>query len=387
LVTKMSVEFGLVILGALAVHLFVRPLPIFRPFAPGHFVSTCWYMRPVTGIVAAAVALPWHIWVAMRDFRWIEGFYWVHNFGRAVTPMEDHGGSALLYYPIAIALGFAPWSVLLAPVFIGLFKRIRQSDPWRIGYILLACWIGVYVALFSLAGTKLPNYVVPAYPALALLTGCFVFHLRRATTAAAAWWAFVAMGVLATSGVAVAVGLPIAAHIHLPGDEWLGVVGLIPIVGATVCLWLFSRKKWRTGSICFASCAVVLTVALLAGVAQRIDRHQQIDVLVAEIFKRSDAPEIASFACLEPSWVFYSGRNIAHFSEKRRQDLRGFLAGGRDRFVITTDHHWERLRSTLPAGATVLAECPMFLKERRLFLIGRQDAILGTGSRDSDSPN
>jgi len=128
---KISLELGVLAFAVLGIHLLVKPLPILRPFAPVHFLRTCWFMRPVTAVVAVlAVALPWHVWVGVREYAWIEGFFLQHNLGRAAGVMEGHGGSALFYYPMAVMAGFFPWSVFFAPMLIGLVGRIRRRDSW-----------------------------------------------------------------------------------------------------------------------------------------------------------------------------------------------------------------------------------------------------------------
>ena len=47
------------------------------------------------------------------------------------------------------------------------------DSAWR-SLRFLACWAGLYVTFFTLAGTKLPSYVLPCYPALAVMTGKLV---------------------------------------------------------------------------------------------------------------------------------------------------------------------------------------------------------------------
>ena len=179
------------------------------------------------------------------------------------------------------------------------------------------------------------------------------------------------MGVLALTGLGLLIGLPIAASVYLPGEQWLGIVGLIPIAGAAVCYWLFRRDRARTATVCFAGCAVVLVIALVAGVAQRVDRHQRILVLVEAAFERSEEPRVASFACLEPSWVHYCRQNIHEFPGYETREAREFLESGPDRFLITSNESWEGLRPELPPDAAVIADCPRFMKDDRLLLIGR----------------
>ena len=92
-------------------------LALVRPFSPSHFLRTCWSMRPLTAImVILAVAGPWYAWVGWRtDGEFLRVFFWEHNLGRAAQPMEGHSGG-LWYYPVAILVGFFPWSVFAVPV-------------------------------------------------------------------------------------------------------------------------------------------------------------------------------------------------------------------------------------------------------------------------------
>ena len=87
-------------------------LSCLRPFAPLHFLRTCWSMRPLTAVaVVLAVAAPWYAWVGWRtDGEFLRVFFWDHNLGRAAQPMEGHSGGPW-FYPVAILVGFFPWSV------------------------------------------------------------------------------------------------------------------------------------------------------------------------------------------------------------------------------------------------------------------------------------
>ena len=363
-----------------------------RPFAPRHFLQTCWSMRPLTALAAAsAVALPWYLWVGLRtDGEFLRVFFLEHHLGRAASPMEGHRGS-LLYYPVAILVGFFPWSVFAAPTLIDAAARLRQDNPWRPGYVLASCWVGVWIALFSIAQTKLPSYVTPCYPALAMLTGCFIYHWRRGEAAASRWWPRLAFGSLALVGAAILIALPFVAERYLPGEGWLATVGLVPLVGAGIGLLLMETGRIRAASTAFAAMAVVFTTALFGFAVLCVDRHQQNQVLLAAIERYGQNPRVGALGRLEPSWVFYGGRPIVELSldpSERTNDSAGpgtrarswkrkprpsaseFFGDGNDRFIITTNREWERLRSQLPATATILAECPLFLKKQRLLLIG-----------------
>ena len=139
------------------------------------------------------VALPWYVWVGIdtkTDF--LQGFFMTHNVGRYLRPMENHGGP-IYYYLIVMAVGFAPWSAFLGLVVWQAFRDARflassrgeglsQGDANATRSLtatrFLACWIVVYLVFFSLSGTKLPNYILPIYAPLAILTARFLEQWR-----------------------------------------------------------------------------------------------------------------------------------------------------------------------------------------------------------------
>src|SRR5882724_9872217 len=196
-------------------------------------------MRPLTAIfAAAAVALPWYWAVGLAtDGEFLRGFFFEHNLGRATETMEHHGGT-VFFYPLAILVGFFPWSVFAVPLAIDTVLQLRRRDRLHAGYLLAVCWVGVYVVLFSLARTKLPSYVTPCYPALALLVGDYVDRWSRQSAAVAGRWLPVAFGCLALAGVAIAVAVPMASKLYLPGEEWVGLLGLTPLAGGVACIGL-----------------------------------------------------------------------------------------------------------------------------------------------------
>lgn len=352
---------------------------LLRPLEPLHFLTTCWHMRPLTAAFAvAAVALPWYCAVGLAtDGEFLRGFFFEHNLSRATGVMEGHRGS-ILFYPLAILVGFFPWSVFALPLAIDTVLQIRRRDRFHAGYVLAVCWIGVYVVLFSLARTKLPSYVTPCYPALALLVGDYVDRWSRSSAAVAGRWLPAAFACLALAGIAFAIGVPLAVQKHLPGEEWLGLIGLTPLAGGVACMGLAWVRNYRTAAGVFGATAVTLATLLFAVGADRADRHQANHLLLAAIEANSADPKIAAYKVLEPSWVFYGGRSIREISghspeaaQMARQQAVEFLTASHDRFVITTDARLRDFWTTLPPDVVLLARVPYFLKDEQLVLIGR----------------
>jgi 4-amino-4-deoxy-L-arabinose transferase-like glycosyltransferase len=349
-------------------------LAILRPFAPLHFLRTCWFMRPITALAAAlAVALPWYLWVGLRtDGAWIEEFFLVHNVGRAAQAMEGHDGP-IFYYLIALCVGFFPWSIFFGPTLIEAARKIKADHPWKPALIFVACWAGVYLGLFSLARTKLPNYITPAYPAVALLTGCFLARYRREPAWSPAVLPKIGLATLVLVGVGMLIGLPVAAHLYLPGEEWLGLIALVPLVGGILALRLHARSKPGRVVITVAVTSVLFVTALIGVAPVRVDRHRTDHALLDAIRARSDAPRIAALGCMEPSWVFYGRHPITELRRKDVTAAKDFLVAD-GAFLITTERLYEQIRSQLPEDARVLAKAQEFLNDGELLLVARHDA-------------
>ncbi|MCI0360432.1 MAG: glycosyltransferase family 39 protein [Planctomycetaceae bacterium] len=361
---------------------------ILRPFEPMNFLRTCWYMRPLTAIVAAAaVALPWYSAVHLATGgEWTAGFFWEHNVGRATQSMEGHGGGALWFYPVAILLGFFPWSCFAIPLAMDAGVQTRRRDGGNAGYVLAICWVAVYIGLFSIARTKLPSYITPCYPGLALLAGSYVDRASRDGAAIARWWLPLSFAVLAASGVAIAVAVPLVAKRYLPGEEWLGLLGLTPLAGGVACIGLAAIRNYRAAAIGFGGSAVALSTMIFAIGAPRADVHQTSHVLLRAAFERASDPQLASYKILEPSWVFYAGRPIEelpHGNSAVReatgpQQIVDHLTLHSEGFVIITDRSLADLAQNLPPHIGVVAETGRFLKDERLLLLGLIDPAMNS---------
>jgi 4-amino-4-deoxy-L-arabinose transferase-like glycosyltransferase len=345
-------------------------------------------MRPLTAIfAAAAVALPWYWAVGLATHgEFLRTFFLEHNLGRATGTMEHHSGT-IFFYPLTILVGFFPWSVFAVPLAIDTALQLRRRDRFHPGYLLAVCWIGVYVVLFSLARTKLPSYVTPCYPALALLVGDYIDRWSRQSAAVAGPWLTAAFACLALVGVAIAVAVPLIARRLLPGEEWLGLIGLIPLAGGVVCMGLTTVRSFQAAAATFALSATAFTATLFAIGTDRVDRHQQNHQLWQAIYSQSVQPQIASYRILEPSWVYYSESPIHEFTARNAaeswvaaEQASQFLIANHDAFLITTQQRVGEISALLPPDIRVIQSAPYFLKE------GQQLVVLGRLNHDFGPP-
>ena len=177
-----------------------------------------------------------------------------------LKPMDNHRGS-ILYYFFAIMVGYFPWSVITIPTVTNLVKRIRARDASSDAYVLLSCWIGVIVVFFSLASTKLPSYVLPAYPAIAILTACFIHRWIHETESVAKYVpnAMLGDGWAAVGIVLQLIGFRLLANWQVDGNSLvarfdiapsliaefprLAWLGLIPLMTALVAFYFSQQQR------------------------------------------------------------------------------------------------------------------------------------------------
>ncbi|OGS19787.1 MAG: hypothetical protein A3J83_02935 [Elusimicrobia bacterium RIFOXYA2_FULL_40_6] len=108
------------------------------------------------------ICLPWYIIVTVftkGDFA--KDFFLYHNIARFSSSFEGHSGN-IFYYVVVILFGFYPWSAFLPS---SIFRSIKKDR--KLFFILL--WAAVPFMFFTLAQTKLPNYIVPSFVPMSIL--------------------------------------------------------------------------------------------------------------------------------------------------------------------------------------------------------------------------
>ena len=131
--------------------------------------------RPYLGSLLAflAVTLPWNLlqsilnweqWSYYVDYNGISRFYELYE--------HDYGN---LFYLKVLWYGLGVWSI---PAIVSFVVAIPAALKRRKEYLLLVCWALSVLGVFFMAKTKLPWYLIPLHPAIAILLGAFIVRLR-----------------------------------------------------------------------------------------------------------------------------------------------------------------------------------------------------------------
>lgn len=354
-----------------------------RTMLPGKILYAMWKMRvPLGAVIVGAIALPWYVVVGQQtDGAWLEGFLGGHNVGRFVKPMENHRGP-FFYYPLVILLGTFPWSVFVPLAVWQLRCRLRAGTEWNPSYVFVACWAGVWVGFFSMAQTKLPNYILPAYPAVALFLGVFLYDWQREPGHILAGAFRNSCRVLAGIGAVLLIAMPIVASFFLPNESWLALIGCIPLFGGGVAYASSLRNDRRQAVRTLAITAVGLAVLIVGVAPPRVARYQDgpyFGTLVKGM-SADESPALATFDYFAPNLVFYLGRPVDRL--KKPEQITAFFAEHPHGYMLTRSDRLEDLRDELPRDITVLAQQRRFLRRHDLVLLGRTGTETALGAAE-----
>jgi 4-amino-4-deoxy-L-arabinose transferase-like glycosyltransferase len=124
--------------------------------------------HPVAITAFCVVALPWYLICSYRNPDFIHVFIFQHNFERYLTPLFQHKQPFWFFVPITL-LAILPWTpFLISAALEG--RRILRTNTWKNSPgFFFACWAVFPVLFFSLSQSKLPSYILPAIPPMALL--------------------------------------------------------------------------------------------------------------------------------------------------------------------------------------------------------------------------
>ncbi|MBL8837738.1 MAG: glycosyltransferase family 39 protein [Alphaproteobacteria bacterium] len=258
-------------------------------------------LAPLLGVpLMLAIVLPWVVAIAATT----GGQFFADAVGGDLVPklmggQESHGAPPGLYL-LLVAITFWPASLFVLPTLVhGWANRRRPAILFTLAW-LVPTWI-----VFELVPTKLPHYVLPAYPALALLTAAAVASGTEILRPRWAWTKYVwGGGVVLFGGALIAVPLVLGTGFNPAA------------VPAAAALWTGAYLVWRSqrdGDVWRSAWAALISAGVAVAIAFAFV-VPQLDTLwvsrrVAAALERlgpAEAPPV-SVGFHEPSLVFMLG--------------------------------------------------------------------------------
>ena len=318
-----ALAFGVLIKGPLIlVFVALTAIPLVIVDRSAQFMLR---LRPLPGLAwMLLLVLPWMMAIFVRSgsavlLASIEG-----NFlAKAGSVQETHWGPPGYYFAL-FWLTFFP-GAMLAPMAAGAVYKERFAPETR----FLIAWLVPSWLVLELMMTKLPHYILPLYPAIAIL---IAGAIERGTLSHNAWlrrspvWWFIL-----TSFAAIGI---VILHIvigHRAGfAAWPFLVGAVII--SLFAWWLFDVDGVVVSFLRAAFAAILLYVGLFGATFPAIENLFP-SRLVAQVVRwhGCEHPDIASSGFFEPSLVFLLGTDVNFGSGSAAAD---YLRHGECRFAI-----------------------------------------------------
>lgn len=330
--------------------------------------------RPLAGIaIAAAIAAPWFVlMIALHGRAFVNvalGYEVVARYLSPDFPGRDRG----FFYFWGVWLGDgAPWSLFVIPAAWWMFRARHTLLTGERRLLRLAgIWFATVLLVFSVSQYKLPHYILPLYPAMALIVGVFANAAVEGRVRPILWRVpgYVSAIALAACGILLWLLLERAFELTFPNGAY--VLPLLFAAGASVvtgfALPVFGRRPLETFS------ALAVTLALAYGVLcvyiapRELRRFQPIPDLAAAV--RQHVPDTEPLAVAgnygAPGLVFYARRGVRQLTD--REDLIAYLSGPGRRHCILPEAELEAVSPHVPRRFVEQAHASVFsVRMRRL---------------------
>jgi 4-amino-4-deoxy-L-arabinose transferase-like glycosyltransferase len=252
------------------------------------------------------------------------------------------------YYLYSFPLDFLPWT-LLAPLVVVAGRRVlgaEGSTPRAQAWRFLLAWLGSALVFFSLSSGKRGLYLLPAFPAAALLCADAVVGALRAGARPPRWAGRLA---LALSALLLAVGLAARAVAGRFGAE-LSLAFPVLCLGLAAAALLglrAARRSWpgRAGVVLSTVALAELLVFALLFPAFDTEKSPRRIALEAAALTPPGASIGVTRSTLVGGLAYYGGRRVTPL--KTPEAIEAFLADG-GRAIVTEARNLHRIESVAP---------------------------------------
>ncbi len=301
-------------------------------------------------LVYLLVAGPWYyLMYTVHGMEFINTFLGFHNVTRFTTPEHASRVTFWYYFPVVI-LGLFPWTGLLIQSVKASISDSRIDDM-RLLVFMHVWWVFVFI-FFTVCKTKLVSYILPMFPALAIIIGWNISRMMqkmRHNTTFYHW--IVGSGLMF---VLLGAGWIIGGQ-QLPelafGGMVLGVLTLLLGAAAVFTLWYY-RDIQLAAWIHVMLGVVTMCVAfafLLPVVADRFS----VKTISAEYQQRCDqntAIYVDKF--LRPGFMYYTGKPGVEMLPKTDAFAKA-LQNGEHKYFLVRGLEYRRLLQNQPQPANL----------------------------------
>ncbi len=343
---------GILIKGPVAMLL---PLMILATFLMATRTAFRWErVRPGAIAILALVGLAaWYVALAVYapDYLWT--FLVQHNLGRFLGRALAGHREPIWFYCWILPLTFLPWTLFLPDGLRYAYRRARRGDRLS-AYLLL--WCLVPFVFFSLSRAKLATYLLPIFPALALLVAVYLDRVLRAPTATRARALLAPTTAWTMLMGAIALGLPIVVAAALPDYRRAGLPALLLGVFALLGWRAIRRAQWRVAPVLVTAGTLAMYALFYRVGGPVVDDFSSLRDAARVAADLPANATVFAYKTRGHSFMYYGGRSL--YRVRSPADAAEMLSRPGATAVLVKRRHVEKIRQHLTAPAWIWWQSP-----------------------------
>ena len=260
-----------------------------------------WPFYPIFGtIVLLAIAAPWHVYAARANPDFLNFYFYHEHWLRFTTRIHGRYEPWWFFLPIFL-VGLFPWIFFTGPAIRealpgGWKARKENGEAW-----FLLIWVVFIVAFFSKSQSKLIPYILPVFPAMAVLIGHSISRVWQGQSAnrfRLGAWSFIVAALLLGVAAAVAPKPPEPAGLNALLPMLRITIGGVMLLGAAATFLGLRRNQPRLmiGAIAISTAALLITVTVGGGEFEKTST-QKFAMILKPLLKPDDRVYCVGIYC------------------------------------------------------------------------------------------
>jgi len=214
-------------------------------------------------LLFTTITLPWYLLAQQANPEFFHFFFVTQQVTRFLSAADFNNKTAFwFYFPIVFA-GFLPWSAFVIQAIVNSVTKLCKTPRAHLVELFLLLWLCIIFTFFSIPHSKTVGYILPIFPALALLTGHFLDqYWDNVSCKRIRYGIGLAMGLLLCSAILLPILSQVYASLIPPGFkhylyEFAGIA-------LATCLSLYITQRYNATLIAKFTCLTISSILLLS---------------------------------------------------------------------------------------------------------------------------
>lgn len=255
------------------------------------------------------ISAPWFLLVSQHNPEFPH-FFFIHEHWERFTSTEHRREGAWWYFLPILVLGMFPWTSLLPQA---MARAMRGGEKGFHAERLLLVWAVFIFLFFSKSGSKLPSYILPIFPALALLAGRVITSVSTQQLARhAVSVVLVGLAVLGYAAYFIYLSQsPERSAEEILFAHWLSAAAAVIATSGAIAFWLARQGKLYGALLAWSLAGLIGGQVVMLGhdaAFQQLQSGKQLAQAVRPLLK-ADTP-IYAVAYYDQTVSFYLKRTL-----------------------------------------------------------------------------